>query len=222
MSSNQKGTTTRPAKKTELSADNCLDKLAKRINDLKSDNNDKGPIFIAIAGRAASGKSYLARELSSLFGERALCICADDYYLNLSDVQTCHDQLTNWDSPDVINIDLFNSHIRMLDQGKPISKPIYNMEKSLSTGEEIIYPKEIIIVEGAHTLNERFEIPSAINIFVHCEENKSLERRLNRDVVIRKKGTREHVEQYFRQIAVPAYSKHIEPTIDLADIIIFN
>ena len=200
----------------------AVDYLEKRIKIILSRSKGK-PIFVVVAGRSASGKSYLVNRLVLRFKCQSIRLRIDDYYMNLPDVtKGFTNGLINWDKPSVIKIDLFNKHIATLATNRPIKKPIYNMQNSSSINMEAILPQNLILVDGAHALNSLFKIPSSLKIFVYSEENKCLKRRLRRDATERRKGSKREIEEYFYKIATPAFHEYIEPTIKKANVIVYN
>lgn len=171
----------------------------------------KPHLLIGIAGGSGSGKSFLAKELSSHF--KSTMLKMDDYYIR----GICKN---NKDVPRALDLALLRTHLMMLHNGKSITKPIYTFALK-KDGYESIKPKTIIILDGIFALHSKFADILDIKVFVDSSEKKRLERRLNRDMEDRG-YTKEHTLKRWKETVEPMYIKHILPTKQKADIIIKN
>ena len=146
----------------------------------------------------------------------------DDYYRNAVEVNPDNIEHINWDTLETLDLELFNNHLKTISQGLAVDKPVYCKETSTVVGTENIESKPIILVDGAHVLHKNVKLPNSIKVFVVANDGKRLERKLVRDVLIRKKGTKEDVLDYHNNFAIEAHKKYVEPTKEFADIIIYN
>ncbi len=110
-------------------------------------NRVKPHVILGIVGDSAAGKTTLAAGIAGILGaDRVTQICTDDYHKH-GRKKRAELGITALD-PRCNYIDIIEQHLRLLRQGQPILKPIYNH----STGEldppTYVEAKPYIIVEG--------------------------------------------------------------------------
>lgn len=182
------------------------------------------PIIIAIAGGSASGKTTVVNEINeSLNGQDLVVIKHDDYYKDQSHLSLEERKLTNYDHPSSLENDLLIEQLKDLINGKEIKKPIYDFViQTRSDKYEIIKPKKVIILDGILVLeDERIRDLADIKIFVECDEDLRLIRRIQRDMVERGRTFEHIIEQYLTTVK-PMYHHFVSKTKRYADIIIPN
>lgn len=182
-----------------------IDKIRERVMNL-----DKEPIIIGIAGCSASGKSYLARNL----GYDILSI--DDYYRGYKHIRD-----NNFDEPHAIDFELLKRHLKLLKEGKTILKPIYDFKTMSRIGYKGFKSDRVLILEGLFALNEDLKDEIDIKVFVDCDLEKALDRRVNRDMKHRG-ATKEHCVNQWEKFAKPMYFEHVLPTKKFADVVVEN
>ena len=181
-------------------------------------------IVIAVAGGSASGKTTVIKEIyDALGGEDIAIIKHDDYYKDQSHLTREERKLTNYDHPSSLENELLISQLKDLIDGKSIKKPIYDfMLQTRSDKYEIVEPKKVIILDGILILeDERIRELSDIKIFVECDEDLRLIRRIKRDMVERGRSFDHIIEQYLTTVK-PMYHHFVSKTKRYADIIIPN
>lgn len=95
----------------------------------------------------------------------------------------------------------------------------FKTHKRLSTTTRIS-PSDIIFFEGIFALCEpRINDLMTYKIFVHCDDDIRLSRRILRDVTERGRDPQGIIEQYNRFVK-PSYIEFIKPCIDFADLIV--
>ena len=105
------------------------------------------PIILGIVGDSAAGKTTLTAGIAHILGpERVVTICTDDYH-RYSREQRAENRISALD-PRGNYIDVLEQHIRLLRDGQPILKPIYNHHGGTLDAPEYIVPKEYVILEG--------------------------------------------------------------------------
>jgi uridine kinase len=192
----------------------------------------KKKYIIGIAGASGCGKSYLAKDnLKNLFeryGISTTIISCDNYYKpylvggNPSKAPLDF----NWDTPDVIDLDLFSSDLDKFKRNISINVPNYNFKTSQREGIlETIKSSDfqVLIVEGLYVLY-RDDIRSKLDLKIFAESDLEicLARRISRDIAERGKtpadtpASLQNYELYVR----PSYQKYIEPKKKNADIIV--
>lgn len=182
------------------------------------------PIIIAIAGGSASGKTTVVSEIKESLGEKDLVVIKhDDYYKDQSHLTLEERKLTNYDHPSSLENELLISQLKDLISGKSIKKPIYDFViQTRSDKYEVVEPKKVIILDGILVLeDERIRELADIKIFVECDEDLRLIRRIKRDMVERGRSFEHIIEQYLTSVK-PMYHHFVSKTKRYADIIIPN
>ena len=178
-------------------------------------------IVIAVAGGSASGKTTVIKEIyDALGGEDIAIIKHDDYYKDQSHLTREERKLTNYDHPSSLENELLISQLKDLIDGKSIKKPTYDfMLQTRSDKYEIVEPKKVIILDGILILeDERIRELADIKIFVECDEDLRLIRRIKRDMVERGRSFDHIIEQYLTTVK-PMYHHFVSKTKRYADII---
>ncbi|MCI6155259.1 MAG: uridine kinase [Bacilli bacterium] len=184
----------------------------------------KRPIIIAVAGGSASGKTTVVNEIKeALEGEDIIIIKHDDYYKDQSHLSLEERKKTNYDHPSSLENDLLIEHLNSLIDGKAINKPIYDFViQSRSDKYDLIEPAKVIILDGILVLeDERIRSLSDIKIFVECDEDIRLIRRIRRDMIERGREFNGIIDQYLSTVK-PMYHLFVSPTKRYADIIVPN
>ncbi len=179
--------------------------------------------IIGIAGGTASGKTTIAKRLydeASKIGSVAL-IRIDDYYYGKIKVPLNELGQMNFDHPDAYDIELLMSHLKLLQNGQSINKPIYDFVTSSRLEQtELVEPADVIIVEGimAFAITKLKKIFD-IKLFVDTPDDIRFIRRLKRDIVDRGRSLESVINQYLSSVR-PMHEAFVEPSKKFADIII--
>lgn len=178
-------------------------------------------LIIGICGASGSGKSTLAQELCKAIGEGCTVINHDSYYRNhphLSFEERC---LLNYDEPDIFDHDLFLEDMKLLLDGKPITKKQYDYANHCrADSDELIYPSKVLIVEGIHVFyDERLCELMFLKLYMSVEPDVCLLRRIARDINERGRSIDSISMQYLTTVK-PMFDKHIRNYIELADVIV--
>ncbi len=184
------------------------------------------PIVVEIAGGSASGKtSAVAFKIKEAFGETALLISLDDYYLGLKYImqKEAEGEKINFDQPEAINISALGKDLASLKEGKPIYKPIYDFKAEETASYEKVDPKgkKVVILEGLFSLDNSLKKEGDLKVFVDVSMHDRVMRRLIRDSA-RTSWSLSNIIGYMLSVAEPMYRKYIEPEKYNADIIISN
>jgi len=180
------------------------------------------PILIGISGGTGSGKSTIAREIYKHFDSTCIAMIEQDsYYKDQSNLSFEQRVKTNYDHPDAFDTSLLVHHLNFLIEGESVENPIYNFEMHNRTEETIVvYPREIIIVEGILVLQEKvLRDMLDIKIYVDTDADVRFIRRLVRDINERGRTTDSVINQYLK-VVKPMHEQFTEPTKRYADIII--
>jgi len=176
--------------------------------------------IIGISGGTAAGKTTIGKNLVDHYGTKdSLIIDQDSYYLNYKNLNKKQREKINYDHPSSIDIDLFYSNLKSLQNGEKIQKPTYDYKSHKRLKKStIIKPKKFIFVEGILLFHfKRLARLMFLKIFIHTPEKTRLNRRINRDVTKRGR-TKDAVNQQYRNTVLPMHKKFIEPTQHIADL----
>jgi uridine kinase len=139
--------------------------------------------IIYLAGATASGKSYIADQLTKTLGamnKKVLMISADHYYRPDSAVQSMI--YGTYDHPNLIDHDLINENLQQLLSSGSFDMPEYSfVEKTRLKSQPIAGSFDYIIIEWLYVINELSEQFDPLKIFVHSQAEDLIIRRLIRD-----------------------------------------
>ncbi len=125
--------------------------------DIQQASNGSGkrrPIMLAIAGDSAAGKTTLTQGLVAALGDdRITAICSDDYHRY--DRNERKELPFTPLHPDCNYLDIMEQHLRLLSEGQPILKPVYNHADGSLDRPVYVEPSEFVVVEGLFPLWSR-------------------------------------------------------------------
>jgi len=179
-------------------------------------------IIIGIGGGTGSGKTSLAKGILAEYGEgEVVVIEQDSYYNDLSHILYEERVDQNYDHPDSIDIDLFESHLQQLLDGKTIAIPTYDFSTHVRMDKTTpITQHHVIVVEGILALHyPQLRKLFTIKIFVDTPADIRFIRRLTRDIHERGR-TPESVNKQYLSTVRPMHEQFVEPSKYYADLII--
>lgn len=133
-------------------------KIAQIADDLVENDDLK---LICIAGPSSSGKTTFTQRLSiqlQVLGYKTELLSIDDYFFDLEDRSFESDGSSDFESLDIVDTELFQNHLQRFFDGEEIEIPRYDFIKGKRSfsGETIqLDPREILIIEGIHGLDEK-------------------------------------------------------------------
>ena len=183
---------------------------------------DKYAILIGIAGGTGSGKTSIAKAITSDFGKSEVALIEQDaYYRDLSNLTMEKRSVVNFDHPDAVDFDFMKLQLNNLIQGNKVNIPIYDF--ATHTRKNETHPVErhrIIILEGILTLfHQEIREMMDIKIYVETADDIRIIRRIKRDIEKRERTFTSVIEQYYNTVR-PMHIQFVEPTKKYADIII--
>ena len=129
-----------------------IKKIAKTIVE-------KHKRVLLLAGPSSSGKTTsskrICKELNEL-GHPTIYIGTDDYYCEREDAPLDANGEPNFEGLDSIDVELFESNINDLLEGKEVDIPHFNFvegKKEFGKRLETLADGQIIVIEGIHALN---------------------------------------------------------------------
>jgi len=132
-----------------------------------------------------------------------------------------HEGNFNFDHPNAFDFDLFEKILKELASGKEkVKVPTYSYVTHSRTGWVDFDNADVIIVEGilvlyAQPIREMFEM----KIFVDCDADTRLARRVFRDIEERGRSVEKVLHQYCEHVK-PAFEEFCRPTKKYVDIIL--
>lgn len=126
-------------------------KIQNNINDIK---------IVLIAGPSSSGKTTTCKKLALYLKSKGLnpfTLSTDDFFKDRKDTPKNEKGEYEYDIPEAIDIDLFNEKLEALLKGEETTLPTYNFltgEKEYKHPPVSLKNRDLLIVEGIHTLNE--------------------------------------------------------------------
>ena len=176
------------------------------------------PVILGIVGDSASGKTTLASGVSAILGrDRVTILCSDDYH-RLSRAERTKAGVSPLD-PKTNYVDILEQHLRLLRDGQPILKPVYDHRHGVLGRPIYVTPSDYIIVEGllgyqTRDLRDCFDV----KIFLDPEEELRSTWKIRRDCAERG-YTREQAEAELVSRQQDA-NQYIHPQRTFADIVI--
>jgi uridine kinase len=182
-------------------------------------------LFIGICGASGSGKSTLAHALEEKLGtDRCLVLQQDAYYRDHPELTFEQLAKLNYDEPDIFDHDLLLEDVQQLMRGGGITRKAYDYSKHRRNDrpDEIILPREVLILEGIHTFHDkRLNDLMFLRLYMKVEPDICLLRRVERDIVERGRDIEGIGEQYLNSVK-PMFDRYIRNYVHDADVIVAN
>jgi len=170
--------------------------------------------IIGVSGGSCSGKTYFSALLAKKLNGSVLSM--DDYYKGRSRMKN-----DDFDSPEAIDLDLWERHLTAVKKGSVIQRPSYDFTLRERTGEGEWRPVFPVVAEGLFSLLSPQSEILDLKIFIFAEDTVALQRRVARDL-----GTRESDESKIRErwerFVRPRYQQSIACQYKSADIVVLN
>ena len=176
------------------------------------------PIILGIVGDSASGKTTLSAGVAQILGaDHCTVFCTDDYHCYERKYRGAHG-LSALD-PRANYVDVLEQHLRLLREGEPILKPVYDHRNGTLATPEYVKPKQFVIAEGLLGYTTRgMRDCYDVKIYLDPEEELRVKWKIHRDTT--KRGyTLEDVMAMLEK-RKDASVNHIHPQRTFADIVI--
>ena len=180
-------------------------------------------LFIGICGASGSGKTTLADELVRDMGAKSVVINQDAYYFDHPELTFEERTQLNYDEPGIFDHDLLYSDVCALLSGQPITRKAYDFsEHRRCDKEDLIYPADVLIVEGIHAFyDKRLCDRMYLKLYISVEPDICLLRRIERDIKERGRDIDNIANQYLSTVK-PMYERYIRNYIHDADVVVMK
>ncbi len=178
--------------------------------------------LLAVAGPSGAGKSTLAHYLveRNLVRWRPVLLSLDRYYRDLAHLPPREREQNNFDDPEALEWEMLRAHLANLSAGQGIQVPVYDFSTHTRRHPDQALPAGgLIILEGIFALHKKIIDLVDFGVYVELSEEKSLERRLERDTRQRGRAA-EDVLRQFRQSVSPMFRLHVLPTREAAHLVV--
>ncbi|MBR3159132.1 MAG: uridine kinase [Atopobiaceae bacterium] len=178
-------------------------------------------MVIGIAGGSGSGKTTITNQIVEQLGADVTVITHDNYYRAHHEMTYDERCLLNYDHPDSYETELLTEHLAALRRGESVEIPTYDFSIHDRTDETItVRPSSVIIVEGILLFfHPELRDLMDIKVFVDCDADVRILRRIMRDVRERGRTLESVINQYLATVK-PMHEAFVEPSKRFADIII--
>ncbi len=176
--------------------------------------------IIGIAEGTGSGKSTFTARIKAAFPDKIVILYHDNYYKARDNIPFEERKTINYDHPNSLETDLLIEHVKLIKNGKSVDASTYDFTQHTRAKATLHIEPKPIIIEGILTLqNVDLVNHTDINIFVEADVDERILRRAIRDVKERGRDLEGVVEQYLQTVK-PMHYLYIEPTKNVADIVI--
>lgn len=183
---------------------------------------DAGPFLIGICGGSGSGKTVVVRSILEELGpEHVVIMHQDSYYRDHANLSFEERARINFDHPNAFDSDLLLEHLKTLLAGTAIQQPVYDFTTHTRAKEVVdVAPRQIILVDGILILHDpRIRELMDIRVFMDCEADVRLIRRIRRDMAERARSLESILSQYEKHVR-PMHDQFVDPSKKFADVII--
>lgn len=180
----------------------------------------KKPYMIAIVGGTASGKSTFTNKLKNELENEIVHFGLDNFYIGIPS----HIDPDNYDfdHPESLDWDYIHKCLSELITNGFTESPVYDFTVHARIPDKTIkvISKPIIIVEGILCLyDQRIRDLFDLKIFINCDNDIALGRRILRDISERGRDVNEVLRRYTKFVK-PDYENFVKPQMKYVDLII--
>ena len=145
--------------------------------------NSTTPRLVAIVGGSGAGKSWLTDRLQKVFGDKAVRLSLDDFYLDRAHLSARQKARINYDHPRAIDWAEVEQVLQDCRAGRVCRLPRYDFKThTRSQRLEWWHPKPLVLMEGLWLLlRPKIRRLFDFAIYIDCPARLRLRRRLARD-----------------------------------------
>ncbi|MBF0198341.1 MAG: dihydrodipicolinate synthase family protein [Planctomycetes bacterium] len=190
--------------------------LARLIENVMSEKNDKPHFLIAVGGPGGTGKSTFCQQLSHALKQLPI-LTLDDYK---TPRQERADKNLFGAHPEANHIELIQEHLSALKRGENIKKPVYNSVTGEADETEIFSAGPVIILDGEISTYEEFRQWVDFSIFIDSDWKTQLNTRITRDITEREYSPDKAIST-FLQSNLREFTEHGAKSKSWADVHLF-
>ena len=182
----------------------------------------KPNLIVGVGGGTGSGKTTLCLKLAEFLGpERVLILSQDHYYRDAGHLLAEQRARQNFDRPEAVDFELLVRHLKQLQAGLEIARPIYDFRQHVRLeATEPALPLPVILVEGTLVFaSEELVGCFDLKLFVDADPDIRFIRRLKRDMRERGRSVESIVHQYLQTVRL-MHLRFVEPARRHADMVI--
>lgn len=194
--------------------------MIKEPNTVSSDcEYYERPYLIGITGGTASGKTTFTEKIFEDLNFEITKFSFDCFYKGLPP-NTDPDNY-DFDHPESLDFEEILRCFRLLRDGKECNLPVYSFITHKREKDTVaLKPKKIIIFEGIHAFyNKEIRDSYDLKIFVYCDTDIALCRRVIRDINERGRDVYEVLQRYNKFVKID-YDKYISPLMKYANFMV--
>jgi len=105
------------------------------------------PVILGVVGDSGAGKTTITRGLVGLLGEEQVTAVSSDDYHRYDRAERAERGITPL-HPDCNYVDILSQHLRLLREGEPILKPVYQHKDGTFGPPVYTQPKQFTLIEG--------------------------------------------------------------------------
>jgi len=184
--------------------------------------DEPGPFLIGVCGGSGSGKTVVVRSVLDALGtDHVVVMHQDSYYHDHANLSFDERSRINFDHPSAFDSDLLVEHLKALLAGTAIQQPVYDFTTHTRSKEVVdVAPRQIILLDGILILHDPdIRELMDIRVFMDCEADVRLMRRIRRDMAERARTLDSIMTQYEKHVR-PMHDQFVDPSKKYADIII--
>jgi phosphoribulokinase len=175
--------------------------------------------IVGICGDSGAGKTTYAAALGQLLGDDRVSVISLDDYHSLDRRERDRVGVTALHPYKANNLGLLVDHVWALRSGIPVTKPVYDHSTGTFGEPETIVPKDIVIIEGLHTLYlERLRSALDLSIYFDTDPSLRVEWKVRRDAGLRGYTPEAVLQEIERRRS--DVEQYIEPQKAFADIVV--
>eukprot|EP01062_Namystynia_karyoxenos_P004865 TRINITY_DN11717_c0_g1_i1.p1 TRINITY_DN11717_c0_g1~~TRINITY_DN11717_c0_g1_i1.p1 ORF type:complete len:305 (+),score=87.15 TRINITY_DN11717_c0_g1_i1:78-992(+) len=179
--------------------------------------------LIGVCGASASGKTTLCQEVHKAMGRfttKVGIVAMDSFYKTPSPEELADITNYNFDHPNAFDFPAIEKCFRQLQNQGEAQIPKYSFETHSRLQDTELIAGEVVFFEGILTLHdERVRELLDLTIFVDCDLDTCLVRRIRRDMRERGRSVDNILQQYEKTVK-PMFETFIQPLKKYADIIV--
>ena len=191
---------------------------------------------ILLSGPSSSGKTTSAKRIKNKLAEKGHnthIISMDDFFRQQDEIPLLPNGNKDWDSLNTLDIDLLNTTLKSLTEGKITPMPTFDFttkSRKDATYELQLKKSDVVIMEGIHALNPLVddELPKGLTYKVYIDVAREFEELSWRDMRFIRRMVRDEKFRAYLAIStakiwssvVEAEEQFVIPYIDNANIIV--